>query len=124
MELNLEIPQDHHFIRSIDSNGIRINDDYYHASVVVSASHLLPGWDVHCLGDINAEKLQSIFELEPELVLIGCGKTQAFLTPATQMLFLERHIGVEVMVTDAACRTFNLLAGDGREVVAALIWED
>jgi len=122
MELNLDLPQDLNFIRSIDSQGIRINNDYYHGSLVVSASHLVTGWAVQCLGDTNAENLQVIFDLQPELVLIGCGKTQAFLAPATQMLFLERHIGVEVMVTDAACRTFNLLAGDGRDVVAALIW--
>jgi len=122
MELSLELPRDHHYIRSVGAEGIRIDEDYYHGALIVSASQIIPEWDVRRFSDLDAEKLEIIFDLDPELALIGCGKTQAFLPPALQMLFLERNIGIEVMVTDAACRTFNLLAGDGRRVVAALIW--
>jgi uncharacterized protein len=123
MELSLELPRDHHYIRSVGAEGIRIDEDYYHGPLIVSAGQIIPEWEVRRFSDLDAEKLEIIFDLDPELVLIGCGKTQAFLPPALQMQFLERNIGIEVMVTDAACRTFNLLAGDGRHVVAALIWD-
>jgi len=123
MDLNLESPSHHHFIRSVGVDGIRIDTEYYRGPLIVSRSRIVPTWRVNCFSDINADNLQIIFDMQPELVLIGCGTTQAFLPPAIQMLFLGRNIGVEVMVTDAACRTFNLLAGDGREVVAALLWD-
>jgi len=123
MELNLELPRDHHYIRSIGPEGIRVNEDYFHGPLIVSATRIVQDWGVRHFDDLAPEKLEVIFDMEPELVLIGCGETQAFLPPALQMLFLGRNIGVEVMVTDAACRTFNLLAGDGRNVVAALIWD-
>jgi uncharacterized protein len=71
--------------------------------------------------DINEENLQALFELQPEVVLIGTGNTQVFLPPATQVHFFRRGIGFEVMTTDAACRTFNVLISEGRQVVAALI---
>ena len=121
MELNLEIPRDHFFIRSIGEKGIRINDDYYGGSIILSAKQLEPEWNVESFSDINGETLQIIFDMQPEVVLIGCGKQQKFLPPATQMMFLQRNIGIEVMITDAACYTFNVLVAEGRRVVAALI---
>ena len=121
MELNLEIPRDHFFIRSIEEKGIRINDDYYSGSIILSAKQLEPEWNVESISDISGETLQIIFDMQPEVVIIGCGKQQKFLPPATQMLFLKRNIGIEVMITDAACYTFNVLVAEGRHVVAALI---
>ena len=64
---------------------------------------------------------RSIFDLQPEVILIGTGNTQIFLPPATQVHFFRRNFGFEVMTTDAACRTFNVLAAEGRQVVAALL---
>ena len=76
---------------------------------------------VDSVDDISEETLQIIFDMQPELVLIGCGDTQVFLPPAIQALFFRRNIGFEVMITDAACRTFNVLVSEGRKVVAALL---
>jgi uncharacterized protein len=55
------------------------------------------------------------------VILIGTGARQVFLPPATQIHFFRRNVGFEVMSTDAACRTFNVLAAEGRHVVAALL---
>lgn len=120
MDLNLEIPQGHNFIRSIGEDGIRVHDQYYTEPFILSASELEPHWNVASIDDINADKLQIIFDMDPEVVLIGCGQQQRFLPPATQMLFLRRNIGIEIMITDAACYTFNVLVAEGRRVVAAL----
>jgi uncharacterized protein len=59
--------------------------------------------------------------LKPEIVLIGTGSKQIFLPPELMMFFYSRNTGFEVMTTDAACRTFNVLASEGRKVVAALL---
>lgn len=115
------MPRNHLFIRSINEAGIRVNDDYYNRPFILSGEEIVAEWNVHSIDDIGEETLQVIFELQPELVLIGCGSTQVFLPPAIQALFFRRNIGFEVMVTDAACRTFNVLIAEGRRVVAALL---
>jgi len=121
MDINLEIPRGHLFIRSISDAGIRVNDDYYSSPFILAGQQIVPEWDVDSINDISEETLQIIFEMQPELVLIGCGDTQVFLPPAIQALFFRRNIGFEVMITDAACRTFNVLVSEGRQVVAALL---
>jgi len=121
LDLNLEIPRNHLFIRSISAKGIRVGDAYYNHPFILSGQQIVAEWKVDSISDINEETLQPIFAMQPELVLIGCGKTQGFLPPVTQALFFHRNIGYEVMITNAACRTFNLLIAEGRNVVAALL---
>lgn len=121
MEFHLELPGNHFFIRSIGEQGIRINDDYFDGPVIVSAERVTPEWAVASVDDIDEPSLQPVFEMDPEVVLIGTGASQIFLPPEVQMHFFRRGIGFEVMSTDAACRTFNVLAAEGRRVVAALL---
>lgn len=121
MEFNLEPPQNQYFIRSVDSNGIRVDKDLYTRAFIISVQTIVPEWNVSTVDDISEDSLQAIFNLNPEVVLIGTGKTQVFLAPEIQKHFFRRQVGFEVMKTDAACRTFNVLASEGREVVAALL---
>lgn len=121
MEFNLELPQNQFFIRSVSEEGICVHKDYYTSPFIISGERIVPDWGVGSIDDINEENLQKIFDLQPEVILIGTGKTQVFLPPATQVHFFRRNIGFEVMTTDAACRTFNVLVSEGRHVVAALL---
>jgi len=121
LEFNLELPGNHFFVRSIGEQGIRINDDYYTEPVIISARRIVPEWPVQTVNDLDETSLQMIFELEPEVVLIGTGTHQVFLSPPIQMQFHRHQTGFEVMTTDAACRTFNVLVAEGRHVVAALL---
>jgi uncharacterized protein len=121
VDFNLEVPQDHLYVRSVSENGIRVGDDTLNCAFIMSGQDIFADWDVSSPEDINQTSLQSIFDMQPELVLIGTGKTQVFLPPQVQALFFQRGIGFEVMSTDAACRTFNILASEGRQVVAALL---
>ena len=121
MEFNLEVPPDLLFVRSVGEKGIRVNDEYYNSPFILSGQQLISEWNVTSSKDIDQASLQVVFDLQPELVLIGTGKAQVFLPPAVQALFFQRGIGFEVMTTDAACRTFNILITEGRQVVAALL---
>jgi len=121
MEFNLDIPHDRFFIRSVSESGIRINDDYYTVPFIISGQRIIPEWSVASVDDINEQSLQVIFDLEPEVILIGTGNTQVFLPPTTQVHFFRRNLGFEVMKTEAACRTFNVLVAEGRHVVAAIL---
>mgnify|MGYP001817304165 FL=1 len=121
MEFNLEIPENQFFIRSISEHGIRVHDQLFKKPFIISGQRIIPEWDVESVEDMDEESLQKIFDLEPEVILIGTGDTQVFLQPAIQIHFFRRSIGFEVMTTDAACRTFNVLVSEGRKVVAALL---
>lgn len=121
MEFNLEVPQDTLFVRSVGEEGIRVRDDYINSAFILSGQQLISDWNVVKVQDIDQENLQAVFDLQPELVIIGTGETQVFLPAAIQALFFKRGIGFEVMTTGAACRTFNVLVTEGRKVVAALL---
>ena len=121
MEFNLDLPPNQFFIRSMSEEGIRVGDDIFSDSLIISGERIIPEWNVNSIEQINEASLQLIFDLKPEVVLIGTGKTQKFMPTATQVHFFRRNIGFEVMTTDAACRTFNVLIAEGRRVVAALI---
>ena len=121
MDLTLEQPGDHLFIRSVSAQGIQVVDDFYNSSIIVSTRQVIPDWPVNSVESITEQQLEKVLDLQPELVLIGTGARQEFLPPRQMMFFYSRNIGVEVMTTDAACRTFNVLVSESRNVVAALI---
>lgn len=121
VDLTLEQPGDHHFVRSLSETGIRIGDTYYRHSLVVTATRLITDWPPQRMGDLQAKHLDILVELEPEVVLIGTGARQHFLPPRDMFRFYGKGIGLEVMTTDAACRTFNVLVTEGRNVAAALM---
>ena len=121
MDLTLQNPGDHFFIRSVSRDGIQIVDELYQSSVVLSAEEVIVDWPVSTFEQITTQHLEVMLRLMPEVVLIGTGATQKFLSPELMMFFYSRNIGFEVMTTDAACRTFNVLVSESRNVVAALI---
>ena len=70
-----------------------------------------------------AEHFEQALALQPELVIFGSGARHRFISPALVRCLIERGIGVEMMDTAAACRTYNVLASEGRAVLAALLLE-
>jgi uncharacterized protein len=120
-ELTLEHPGQHLFIRSIGELGIRVAETWYSRALIVTPERLLDDWPPQSLPEIKTEHLRVVLELEPEVVLLGTGARQIFPKPEYLAAFHRRQLGVEVMSTQAACRTFNVLATDARKVVAALL---
>ena len=121
MELTLERPGDHHFIRSVTAEGIEVSDRLYRGPLVLSAAELLIDWTVQRPQDLCEASLEPVFRLKPEIVLIGTGPEQVFPEGELLMCFYRRQMGVEFMTTRAACRTFNVLVSEQRNVVAALL---
>jgi uncharacterized protein len=121
MDLIQQPHGDHYYVHSVSGEEIRIVDKTYSTALIVTAQDLITDWPVKSPDEIRAEHLEQVLHLNPEVVLIGTGQRQVFLAPELLMLFYQRGIGVEMMTTQAACRTFNVLISEDRKVAAALL---
>ncbi len=121
MQLNLESPDFDYVLRGADGRQALVNDRRLDRSFIVSARSLVEDWPVTDVRKLDVDALAAVLALEPEVVLLGTGDTQAFPPPATMAACLSRGIGLEAMTNAAAARTFNVLAGEGRKVVAAFV---
>ncbi len=123
MKITLEGAADLHYIRAYRPGEIVVNDQVYHRSLVVGGHALDPDWAPQCIDQLKIEHLEPILALQPEVVLLGTGARLIFPAPPLTARFARQGIGVEIMDTGAACRTYNVLIAEGRAVVAALIVE-
>jgi uncharacterized protein len=110
-----------HLIRGYAAGELRIEDAVYRGAVIVSASTILSEPDIRDLNDLLALQPPRILALDPEIILLGTGQRQIFPAASFGAQFLRVGIGFEVMDTGAACRTFNVLVGEQRRVVALLL---
>ena len=104
-----------------DDGWVEVSGRRHAANVVVSGDRVVPGWTAGGLETLTREEVASLVALAPEILLIGSGKAFRFPSPALLAPLYEARVGVEVMDTRAACRTYNILLAEGRGVVAALI---
>ncbi|MBI3560486.1 MAG: Mth938-like domain-containing protein [Gammaproteobacteria bacterium] len=86
-------------------------------SVIISSDDLIQTWPPQHLDELQTEHLTTVLALQPEVILLGTGETLRF---PDSVLLANTGVGIEVMDTGAACRTFNILVAEGRRVVAAI----
>ncbi|MEG3156542.1 Mth938-like domain-containing protein [Lysobacter zhanggongensis] len=121
MQLTLENPDHEFFLRAADGTLARVNDRTLARSFVIAPDRLLEDWDVTDAARLGPEALEPLLEMEPAVVLLGTGERQVFPPAAAMAAGLRRGVGIEVMTNAAAARTFNVLASEGRKVVAGFI---
>ncbi len=100
---------------------VAVNGEKRTTSLLVSAAGAREEWGVNRFEDLTAEHFAQLLRLDPELVIFGSGERIQFPKPQWLEALFARRIGLETMDTQAACRTYNFLAGEGRRVVAALL---
>ena len=122
MHLNLEKP-DQHAIQSYSISEIRINDVVYQQSIVVSRQQILTEWPIKSIKELNIDSLDILVGQKPEIILIGHHETGQFAPTLTMTYLSQNKIGFECMSLGAACRTYNILLGEQREVVLGVIFE-
>ena len=110
-----------HLIRSYAPGEVRIGETVVRSSCLVKTDQLITDWRPQTVADISVADMEAVLALKPEVVVIGSGPKQQFPAPEILGALLSRGVGCEVMDTGAACRTYNVLAGEGRTVVAALL---
>ena len=122
MRLNYDLDTSQNVIRSYDRGHIVLNEgQVIRQSVVVLPDRLITDWPPQRFEDLTAAHFEQLLTWEPEIVLLGTGAQQRFPHPRLTRSLLERGIGVEVMATDAACRTYAIIMSEGRRVAAALL---
>jgi uncharacterized protein len=120
----MKLQADHLTRQHIHAQGdgwISINGEKITHSVMLSALGERLVWPCPHFQDINASHFEMLLDLKPELVIFGSGLRQRFVHPSLYNSLIQKHIGLETMNTAAACRTYNILAQEGRHVVAALL---
>lgn len=106
-------------VSAYDATSITINGRRHTQSLILTPERV-HAWPVGVFAHWCAEDFAELCALEPALVLIGTGVRQHFPAPAVLRRLIEARIGFEIMDTGSACRTYNLLAAEGRRVAAAL----
>lgn len=108
-------------IRHIESGTINIGGELVCNNIALTTNGIIRNWQACVIEELTEQDLGPLFVSEPELVLLGTGPQLIF--PPRELFFAlaRRGIGLEAMDTAAACRTFNILASEGRRVAAVLI---
>lgn len=122
MKFHLQAPGAH-VVTGCGNGWVRIGADEYRSGVVLLPDRVVPGWAPAGFDALTADDFARLLESLPEIVLLGTGALQRFAHPRLLKTLYDARIGVESMDTRAACRTFNILAAEGRRVVAALAIE-
>jgi uncharacterized protein len=121
MRFTQESSSTRNVIRAYGAGEIKINDEVYRGPLIVGATQILPGPAVAGARELTAAHAEPLLALAPEIVLVGTGPQQVFPEAKFGAPLMEAGVGVEIMDTGAACRTFNVLVSEQRRVVA-LLW--
>lgn len=121
MDLSFEHPGDYLFVRRIGADTVTVVDRDFHKSILLTPQQVVEDWNVTDASQLSLADVDRIASLGPEVVLLGTGERQVFPPAEVMAGFLRRGIGIEAMTNGSAARTYSLLAGEGRKVLAAFI---
>lgn len=121
MQLSQDRAEGYLFFRACAADAVTIIDRVLTHSLVLAPDRLIEDWPIDCAAHFDVAAAESLLALNPEVVLLGTGERQEFPARDAQAALLRRRVGIEVMDNHAACRTYNLLASEGRRVIAAIM---
>ena len=107
-------------IASVGPDGIRINERLWSETIAITPDEIMSPWNSVPVAELTEEHFAPLLTHSPELVLLGAGARNEFLPRELMFAFARIGVGLEVMDTAAAARTFNVLAMEGRRVAAVL----
>lgn len=121
MKIQLQRPAGQNLFTGYGNGYFMVNNLRYERSLVVTPERVIEDWLVRDFGALNAPDFEFLRALKPAIVLFGSGATLRFPRPDLTHCLAEDRIGLEVMDSTAACRTYNILTAEGRNVVAAVL---
>ena len=124
MKLHADRAEGVNVINAYTADSVSVNGRAYARSILVPPTGDMVEWHARTLADLTEAHFTRIVESRPELVVFGSGRQLRFPPPALLKPLIAARIGIETMDTPAACRTYNILVGEGRRVMAALLIDD
>ncbi|GAB2855401.1 Mth938-like domain-containing protein [Pseudoduganella ginsengisoli] len=123
MKLHPSTTQQYQTVTGYFAGGVEINAQPFTNSLYMLPETAPRAWPVDSFEALAAEHFEMLAADQPDVVILGTGERQRFVHPRLTNPLTSKHIGVECMDTNAACRTYNILMGEGRKVTLALIFE-
>ena len=108
-------------ITAYDNDAVSINGKTFSQSLIVTTTQLDDNWDVTGIELLAPNHIDQVLSFKPELIIIGTGNKLIFPAVEVYSAIIKHGIGIDFMDTHAACRTYNILMSEGRDVVAGLI---
>jgi uncharacterized protein len=121
MQLTLENPDFKYLLRGTKADAVLVNERWMECSFILSPHELINTWRPRSISELCADDMAPLLGLKPAVVILGTGSQHQFPVPAVLATCLTQGIGIEVMDNAAAARTFNVLATEGRNVVAGFL---
>ncbi|MFP5394147.1 MAG: Mth938-like domain-containing protein [Gammaproteobacteria bacterium] len=121
MKLHSSSTQQYQTVTGYDDSGVEINAERFNFSLIVMPETPPRPWPVASFGALTEAHFEQIAQDDPDVVIIGTGARQRFVHPRLIASLSAKRVGLECMDSKAACRTYNVLMGEGRKVTLALI---
>jgi len=112
---------DGHLIEGYESGLVLIDGKGYRRGLILTPDRIVTDWGPTNAADLTEEHIRALVALDPQVIVIGTGQRQVFPNPAVYVAAMRCGVGVEIMDTGAACRTYNIVMAEGRRIVAGLI---
>lgn len=110
-----------HRITGYGAGYVAVDEKPLTHSFILTPEALITDWGPQSVSELDEQALGALIRLSPAIVLLGSGAEQRFPPPALLAAVLSQGIGIEVMTTPAACRTYNILVAEDRAVAAGLL---
>lgn len=120
MKLHLSTAPGENVFTGYGPGYVAVNNVRHERHVLVTSGQVL-AWEITGFDALEAAQVERLLALKPEIVLLGTGAALRFPRPEFARAFSAAGVGLEVMDTRAACRTYNILVAEGRRVLAAVL---
>lgn len=110
-----------HYIESYTQDSVSIDGEQFFSSLIISSSVIIRGWGPKTLSDVTINYLNQIMQTSPELIIVGTGLQQHFPDGDLLKQIIGFNVGFEFMDNGAACRSYNILLQENRNVTVALL---
>mgnify|MGYP003678130555 CR=1 FL=1 len=122
MNIQLDTPSSQQYFRHYEPGLISTNHGKHQTSIIVAPDRIItPNWAPQSFQELTIESFDEILELDIEVVLFGTGEKQHIPNNKIFKAFFQKGKSLDFMSSHAACRTFNILADEGRAVVSAIL---
>lgn len=120
MKFTLDTPAGDYFFSDYGNGALTINETPYYNSLLIFPDKVLE-WDVTDIHELELAHFQPLIDANPDIIILGTGASQRFPSLALRKALLQQKIQLDIMDTAAACRTYNLLLSEDRNVAAGVI---